>query len=313
MNYDKIGDFISEKRKLKGLTQKELAAKIGVTDKAVSKWERGLGCPDVSILEILSKELDVSILELLKGREIEDEVIHVTELDDYVKDTINYSKQSIGNKIKKYISNILLGIVLFICLLLVFLNVVHYIYLNKDYGSYFHNGTREYAVNYLSKAEDNINIIKQNQGSFNKEDYNKIVSYLDEEYNAITNSKIFTLKDGDALKIKDIYEIYYKGPILTDMVSVYRVLATHDSSIDFVSYLYQYSTYVFMRQDYSNKIINSYQYTFFNIFWNLQDINDYNELSLEEALYSEELYTTQMAYNLLITTKDVMKAGGINE
>lgn len=71
MNYDKIGSFIQQKRKDKGLTQKQLAEKLGVTDRAISKWERGQGCPDVSILEILSKELGCSILELLKGREIE--------------------------------------------------------------------------------------------------------------------------------------------------------------------------------------------------------------------------------------------------
>ena len=75
MNYEKIGKFISEKRKEKGLTQKDLATLIGVTDKAVSKWERGLGCPDVSILEILSECLNVSILEILKGRKIENEII----------------------------------------------------------------------------------------------------------------------------------------------------------------------------------------------------------------------------------------------
>lgn len=57
MNYDKIGSFIQQKRKDKGLTQKQLAEKLGVTDRAISKWERGQGCPDVSILEILSKEL----------------------------------------------------------------------------------------------------------------------------------------------------------------------------------------------------------------------------------------------------------------
>ena len=70
MNYDKIGSFIQQKRKDKNLTQKQLAEKIGVTDRAISKWERGQGCPDVSILEVLSKELGCSILELLKGRKI---------------------------------------------------------------------------------------------------------------------------------------------------------------------------------------------------------------------------------------------------
>ena len=63
MNYEKIGEFIKTKRKEMNLTQKELAERINVTDKAISKWERGQGCPDVSLLEVLSKELNVSILE----------------------------------------------------------------------------------------------------------------------------------------------------------------------------------------------------------------------------------------------------------
>ena len=99
MNYDKIGSFIQQKRKDKNLTQKQLAEKIGVTDRAISKWERGQGCPDVSILEVLSKELGCSILELLKGRKIENEVIPVTEADDYVRDSMNISKQVTKEKI----------------------------------------------------------------------------------------------------------------------------------------------------------------------------------------------------------------------
>ena len=69
MNTEKIGKFISIKRKEKNYTQKELALKLGVTDRAVSKWERGLGCPDISLLEDLSKILDISIVELLNGEQ----------------------------------------------------------------------------------------------------------------------------------------------------------------------------------------------------------------------------------------------------
>ena len=49
------------------MTQKELAEQINVTDKAVSKWENGEGCPDVSLLPVLSKVLNVEILDLLEG------------------------------------------------------------------------------------------------------------------------------------------------------------------------------------------------------------------------------------------------------
>ena len=71
MNYDKIGKFIQEKRKEKNLTQKELAKKLGVSDKAISKWERGICCPDISLLKDLSSILDISINELLSGEDIE--------------------------------------------------------------------------------------------------------------------------------------------------------------------------------------------------------------------------------------------------
>ncbi|MDE6733522.1 MAG: helix-turn-helix domain-containing protein [Oscillospiraceae bacterium] len=67
MDAEKTGRFIAELRGELGLTQRELAEKIGVTDKAVSKWERGRGFPDVAILETLSKELGVSIAELISG------------------------------------------------------------------------------------------------------------------------------------------------------------------------------------------------------------------------------------------------------
>lgn len=66
-NLLKMAQFISELRKSKNLTQKELAEQLGVTDKAVSKWERGLNCPDISLLSNLSHILGVTIQELLSG------------------------------------------------------------------------------------------------------------------------------------------------------------------------------------------------------------------------------------------------------
>lgn len=112
MNYEKIGKFIQEKRKQKQLTQKELAHQLGVTDKAVSKWERGLGCPDVSILETLANILGVSILEILKGRKIENEIIKVTEMNDYVKETLDYSNTQNKTKIKQILNKTIIFLVI---------------------------------------------------------------------------------------------------------------------------------------------------------------------------------------------------------
>jgi len=67
MDARKIGKFISERRKAINLTQNELANKLHITDKAVSKWERGLSLPDISVLIPLAEILDISLYDLLRG------------------------------------------------------------------------------------------------------------------------------------------------------------------------------------------------------------------------------------------------------
>ena len=63
----KFGSFIKELRKEKNMTQKELADKIGLTDKAISKWERGLSFPDITMLSSLAEVFDVDVSEILNG------------------------------------------------------------------------------------------------------------------------------------------------------------------------------------------------------------------------------------------------------
>ena len=63
-----IGETIASLRKKKGMTQNELAEKMNVTDKAVSKWERDLSCPDINTISKLADILDVSVEELLKAK-----------------------------------------------------------------------------------------------------------------------------------------------------------------------------------------------------------------------------------------------------
>lgn len=67
MDTTKIGELICTLRKEKGLTQVQLAERLNVSDKAVSKWERGLGCPDVSLLARLSQVFAVDLEKLLAG------------------------------------------------------------------------------------------------------------------------------------------------------------------------------------------------------------------------------------------------------
>ena len=71
MNNKTIGEIISSLRKEKGMTQSDLAEKMNVTDKAVSKWERNLSCPDVNSIPRLAEVLGVSVEELLNAQKKE--------------------------------------------------------------------------------------------------------------------------------------------------------------------------------------------------------------------------------------------------
>lgn len=70
MDQEKIGKFIADCRKEKGLTQLQLAEKLGISNRAVSKWETGKGCPDVSLMLELCNVLEITVNELLSGERI---------------------------------------------------------------------------------------------------------------------------------------------------------------------------------------------------------------------------------------------------
>ena len=67
MDVKKIGSFIAQKRKEANLSQKDLSERLNITDKAISKWERGLSLPDISLLIPLADILRVSLYDLLTG------------------------------------------------------------------------------------------------------------------------------------------------------------------------------------------------------------------------------------------------------
>ena len=89
MNEPSMASLIQQLRREKGLTQKELAQRLNVTDKAVSKWERGLSSPDISLLIPLSELLGLSTTELLQGRRLDPPPQPETEA--MVADALRYS------------------------------------------------------------------------------------------------------------------------------------------------------------------------------------------------------------------------------
>lgn len=100
MDLIKIGKYIAEKRKALGLTQKQLTEKLNMSDKSVSKWERGICLPDVSIYMELCSILRISINEFLAGKDIDAE--NVIEKSD--SNLIQITKES-KKKQKKFKNN----------------------------------------------------------------------------------------------------------------------------------------------------------------------------------------------------------------
>lgn len=121
MDIKKIGNFINFLRNKKGLTQEQLARKINVTNKAISKWERGVGLPDISLLKPLSKELNVTVHELLNGEF--DNKDNKTNSDE-INQILNIIKVKTNNSYKK--------IILLIISLLTFVALLIYLYVEHN-------------------------------------------------------------------------------------------------------------------------------------------------------------------------------------
>ncbi|MFH5835020.1 helix-turn-helix domain-containing protein [Proteiniclasticum sp. C24MP] len=120
MDAKQLGPFIAERRKELGMTQTHLAKKLHVTDKAVSRWERGVGLPDINSIEALAKALEVSLVELMQAKRNENEHISTKEAENLMMETIELSK--ITSKVVKGIGSVILsGFALVAILLLLML------------------------------------------------------------------------------------------------------------------------------------------------------------------------------------------------
>ena len=106
MDQIKIGKFIADERKRKGCTQKQLSEKLDISDKTISKWERGNGFPEVSLLLPLCIELEITVNELLSGERVSE--------DDYRKkaeeNMVNLVKEAQESKKKIILSTMVAGL-----------------------------------------------------------------------------------------------------------------------------------------------------------------------------------------------------------
>lgn len=126
MNLSEIGSFLKELRKEKNLTQEQLAEKLGITNKTISRWETGTYLPSVEMLQILSEFYDVSINEILCGKKLTTNE-YKEAAEENLKSAIEKSSFSLKEKIdfykKKWLKEhiafmVILGIIyIFICVI----------------------------------------------------------------------------------------------------------------------------------------------------------------------------------------------------
>lgn len=125
MDLLKIGAFIALKRKAKNLTQLQLAERLGVTDRAVSKWECGRSLPDSSIMLALCETLDITVNELLIGEELKMNT-YDKQAEQVLLSVIRQKEESDKRLLNIEIAIGLTGIV--VCLALIFAGILGYTY-----------------------------------------------------------------------------------------------------------------------------------------------------------------------------------------
>lgn len=160
MDQEKIGKFIAECRKEKGLTQEGLAKKLNITKNAVSKWERGLSFPDVSLFKKICAELNISLEELINGEK---------DNSDNAKEKAMVLALNEKDKVKKKSFTVLISISIIFIIIMLGLIYYHFnfgINLVSD-SDYLY----EEAINYMKKDE------LKNGVDSSKNDFNIFYSY----------------------------------------------------------------------------------------------------------------------------------------
>ena len=238
MNTDKIGSLIAKLRKEKGLTQKELADQLHITDRAVSKWERGVGCPDISLLDDLAKILGVSISSLLNGEE---------EVESAIKTTITYVTESKKQRIKEWGNFLFIIVIVFFLLLAIFDFVkveMRFLkkYPSRSISSYqiFVGSDDTYTKDVFKELEMKIATVLQNQGIFKDKDYEIIQNYLKKIQQEMIGAKKFYYQQDYSYKELDeiLYNefVYFYSVEYENLISkVEKILKQYDSDFE-VSY-----------------------------------------------------------------------------
>lgn len=216
MNLNKIGNIITEQRIAKNLTQEQLAEKLGVLRTTISKWERGINTPDISLLQPLCQELDLTLAELINGKK------NISNKDNTITaiDAMNFYNKKTKNKFLKIFTIILFIIV---CFFLSLLMVNNY---NKFTMYEIHTTKNDFTINgYLLESINKKGIFIQNII------YNNELVGTDQEI--ITDSVTITLESNNNIiyqfkKISNdrperLYNLLYNTSIYIDSDKVKKI------------------------------------------------------------------------------------------
>ena len=193
MDLVKIGKYIAGKRKALGMTQKQLAEKLNMSDKSVSKWERGICLPDVSVYMELCEILGISINEFLAGEDIDAENVEKKSEDNIIQVTKDSKKK------QKNLKSILAVVTTFAVIMVLVLGVVfvHKVMQPKNYITAVDRTSAEMKTAELLSGADGAYLFN----FYAKEEYKTLTIYLS-EYQAgelINKSKVADL-DYDGLE-----------------------------------------------------------------------------------------------------------------
>lgn len=187
MDLVKIGKYIAGKRKALGITQKQLAEKLNMSDKSVSKWERGICLPDVSVYMELCEILGISINEFLAGEDIDAENVEKKSEDNIIQVTKDSKKK------QKNLKSILAVVTTFAVIMVLVLGTVfvHKVMQPKNYITAVDRTSAEMKTAELLSGADGAYLFN----FYAKEEYKTLTIYLS-EYQAgelINKSKVADL------------------------------------------------------------------------------------------------------------------------
>ena len=187
MDLVKIGKYIAGKRKAMGMTQKQLAEKLNMSDKSVSKWERGICLPDVSVYMELCEILGISINEFLAGEDIDAENVEKKSEDNIIQVTKDSKKK------QKNLKSILAVVTTFAVIMILVLGAVfvHKVMQPKNYITAVDRTSAEMKTAELLSGADGAYLFN----FYAKEEYKTLTIYLS-EYQAgklINKSKVADL------------------------------------------------------------------------------------------------------------------------